>query len=292
MIPYNISFTGGEGDTVRSTVSFYLDGRLQTIHSDSPQYDAVCHALQQGEDPTMVLDGKRMLVKLDDRVAIEEAQVIFDGAPIHDAVADTLIRYYREGRDTNNIVEFLKRLQKNPSEHSRAQLFDWVETRNLTIDEEGYIIGYKGVREDLTSVHPGPATVNGEPFEGNVPNDIGSVIELDRELVNDNPYEGCSTGLHVGSYAYASGFGRITVLVRVDPADVVSVPSDSGFAKMRCCRYEVLEVHEGDLHKVRERYEPEAKREEAVVPPVEEIFEGQLDENWIGKIKRFFRGHQ
>ena len=41
---------------------------------------------------------------------------------------------------------------------------------------------------------------------------------------------------HYGS----NGSGDKIVLVKINPADVVSIPDDYGFAKGRCCRYEVV----------------------------------------------------
>jgi len=54
---------------------------------------------------------------------------------------------------------------------------------------------------------------------------------------------GCHTGLHVGTYAYASNFGQGALLeVQVNPRDVVSVPTDCSAAKMRTCRYVVVDT--------------------------------------------------
>ena len=55
---------------------------------------------------------------------------------------------------------------------------------------------------------------------------------------------------HVGSLEYATTFGssdRIVVIVEVDPADIVSVPSDCEFQKLRTCRYKVVGKYEGPL---------------------------------------------
>jgi hypothetical protein len=69
------------------------------------------------------------------------------------------------------------------------------------------------------------------------------VIETERRQVDDNTHAECSYGLHVGSHQYASGFrganGRL-LIVKVNPRDVVSVPSDGAAQKIRTCRYEVV----------------------------------------------------
>ena len=39
------------------------------------------------------------------------------------------------------------------------------------------------------------------------------------------------------------------MIVKIDPADVVSVPSDCNYEKLRTCRYEVVGEYQGELLK-------------------------------------------
>ncbi|MDQ2739570.1 MAG: hypothetical protein M3Y35_13360, partial [Actinomycetota bacterium] len=48
-------------------------------------------------------------------------------------------------------------------------------------------------------------------------------------------------GLHVGTFEYAKNFGHKLLICSVNPRDVVSVPRDCGFQKLRTCRYTVLD---------------------------------------------------
>jgi hypothetical protein len=61
-----------------------------------------------------------------------------------------------------------------------------------------------------------------------------------RDLVDDNPNNTCSAGLHVACFDYAKGFGSRLVEVKVNPRDVVCVPTDYNGTKMRTCRFEVV----------------------------------------------------
>ena len=68
---------------------------------------------------------------------------------------------------------------------------------------------------------------------------------MNRRKVSDDCNQGCGQGLHVGTYDYAcswAGSGGKVVLVRFDPADIVSVPSDCQHQKMRVSNYTVLSV--------------------------------------------------
>jgi hypothetical protein len=72
-------------------------------------------------------------------------------------------------------------------------------------------------------------------------NSVGQIVEMERHEVNDNKDQTCSTGLHFCGMSYLSNFGgERTVIVKVNPADVVSIPSDYNDAKGRACRYEVI----------------------------------------------------
>ncbi|AZV02042.1 hypothetical protein Arno162_2 [Pectobacterium phage Arno162] len=131
------------------------------------------------------------------------------------------------------LVNFFERLMNNPSKQSVEQLWDFIAHLDVEIDEEGFIVGWKKVRN-----------VGGclfDSYTGKVPNDVGNIVEMPRHMVNDNRHQTCSQGLHVGAWSYVKGFSGDTITkVRVDPADVVSVPSDYNGQKMRASKYLVL----------------------------------------------------
>jgi hypothetical protein len=68
------------------------------------------------------------------------------------------------------------------------------------------------------------------------------VVRMARHEVQDDPYNSCSTGLHVGTFNYARGFGDTRIRVRINPADVVSVPHDGAGEKIRVCVLRVEEI--------------------------------------------------
>jgi hypothetical protein len=168
---------------------------------------------------------------------------------------ETAVRLTRDG-DPADFTAFgavLKRLERNPSAASRSQLFGWLKAGGFTITTEGLIVGYKSVLTNGLSAHGGrePVTVvhqNGEVDQvtGQVPYPVGATVFMPRHYVDDNRQSGCSVGLHVGTYAYAENFSQQTLVVLVDPADVVSVPADHGCAKMRVCRLRVAALHDGE----------------------------------------------
>lgn len=239
------------------------DGEIDifTVTHEDPNfllyYEKAVSAMAEGEDLTMqdIRDTKAIITPLEelsDRVSVNDDVITFDGEPVHDALARTVHRYWREQRPYGGLLRFMERLSCNPHPHSQEHLWQWVSDRNLEVDKQGFFIAYKGVRNDLTSISSGWANVDDVLVEGNIPNEEGTVISMPRSEVEHDPAVGCSFGLHVGTESYARSFGHGTVVVcRVDPKDVVSVPTDCGFEKMRVCRYEVVDVWEPQVD-----YEP------------------------------------
>lgn len=209
--------------------------------------------LAQAGDPKVfsLIDPTEAIVerfeKLTRKVSISGDTIYLNGDPAPPAISDAIMRHYRAGEDFTALANFLERLGNNPNQDSVNQLYAWLETSSgFTITEDGMLVGYKGVEHhngEYLSIRSGRAIVDGEVKVGRIPQVLGSEVEMPRSEVQFNPSVGCSVGLHVGTWDYASTFGHGTVLeVEVDPADVVSVPHDSGAQKLRTCRYKVTDV--------------------------------------------------
>ncbi|WP_236949445.1 hypothetical protein [Mycolicibacterium goodii] len=175
------------------------------------------------------------------------------GDPVEEVVLAAAIRLTNCDADLAPLGAFLRRLERNPSPASRSQLFGWLKAGGFTLTTDGLIVGYKSVRADGRSAHEGrePVTVQRqdgsvETVVGHVPYPVGATVWMARDLVNDDRTSACSVGLHVGTYSYAECFSEQMLVVLVDPADVVSVPTDSNAQKMRVCRLYVAARHDGD----------------------------------------------
>jgi hypothetical protein len=134
--------------------------------------------------------------------------------------------------DKNPFINFLKNLLKNPSKNSVDQLYTFLSKRDMPIDEEGLVIGYKGVAQNYK-----------DKYSGKFDNSVGQSHEMPRRNVDDNCENHCSYGFHIGSYDYAndwaSGDGHL-MIVKFNPEDAVSVPTDCDFQKLRVCKYSVV----------------------------------------------------
>lgn len=192
---------------------------------------------------------------LSDRISYDGTNILFDGDPQKGPLADHLARCLESGvSDYAPVVKFWEKVAQNPDTRSREQLFTWLKNCEFTITEDGDILGYKGVvsREEgkFLSVNSGTAWVDGKEVKGQIPNQPGTEVSMPRSKVHNDPTIHCSHGLHIGDWSYASSFGRGAVLeVHVNPRDVVSIPNDSSYRKMRACKYRVVKVRDEQSRK-------------------------------------------
>lgn len=152
------------------------------------------------------------------------------GAEVHNALTERILSMYDEGFSIDPMLAFYKNIKANPSEESANELYEFLEKNSLPITEDGCFVAYKRVRENYTDVH-----------SGTFDNSIGQVVSMDRKGVDSNRNNECSNGLHFCSHSYLAHFeGDKIVVVKVNPADVVSIPRDYNNAKGRAWKYEVI----------------------------------------------------
>lgn len=223
--------------------------------SSHPHWNAIKRGLFDGDTSVFDLfDVQGGLVKqlttLSDRISFDGKNILFDGDVQETPLSDHLLRCLQSGvQNYEPVVKFWEKCAQNPDDRSREQLFTWLRSHEFTITAEGDILGYKGVvsraEGQFLSVHSGSAFVDGTEVHGQIPNQPGTVVTMPRSMVKNDPRSACAYGLHVGDWSYASSFGRgATLEVHVNPRDVVSIPSDESYRKMRCCKYKVVKVRE------------------------------------------------
>lgn len=200
-------------------------------------------------------------IALGSSLTLRDGTIIFNGEHVLDEVLTDHLLSILDDENTPKdettwraLVRFIDNLYQNVNADIRKQLTRWMNFelnshagKPFAITEDGMLIGYRGCKGTVlnpVSVHAGSAYVNGKLVEGNIPNSVGSVVSMPRSEVEFNPNVGCSTGLHVGSYAYATSWAPILVKVKFNPRDVVSVPYEERNQKIRVCEFTVLEISE------------------------------------------------
>ena len=165
-------------------------------------------------------------------VTVDERGVFYKGNELTSYLADKLHQFFKEGLPVKHYCEFLSNLMSNPSMTSRKELYLFLEAADLPVTEDGCFLAYKAVRGDFRDKHTGK-------FD----NSPGTTHAMDRADVDDNRDETCSYGFHAAAYEYAKRFmssGDKLVAVKINPAHVVSVPSDYNNQKLRTCAYTVM----------------------------------------------------
>lgn len=254
-------------DDVPTQVKAVHSGQVYQASSSHPSFSLILARLaQDGQDESVLslFDPQTALNEVfrvvSPRVSVVNGTVLYDGDPLHNGVSKQILRFVEEGEmeRLSCVAAFTERVMRNPSENSREQLFAWLDKFDFTITPEGKFVAYKAVYldEDGVGVSSRPAPLSDQVrVDGVLVDDVpvrnlpGSVVTMPRSLVADNVYEGCSTGLHCGTWEYAKMFlswgGNGHILeVHVDPVDAVSVPYDENTQKIRVCRYEVIGVVE------------------------------------------------
>lgn len=242
------------------------DGDILTANESHPNWDAILKAAMN--DDAAVFDYfstakliEKRLVRLSTRVTVDGGTLFLDGDPLHDTLAQKIVQFVNEDvADWEPLVAFLEKVQNNPSENSRNQLFSFLAANNYDILPDGSILGYKGVHgidengertygyttgvkpTAFQSINSGTASVNDVEQNGYIKQRVGDVVTMPRSAVDDNVGTPCSTGLHVSNFSYARTYGDMVLAISVDPRDVVSVPHDANSQKVRTCRYTILGV--------------------------------------------------
>lgn len=219
-----------------SSVTCVYNGKSYTMHSTNANFKQVVSALKRGDGALAVklFDIKEAISQFTKNVVkIVNGQVMYNGEVVHNTVCDRILSHMREGKSARPLIRFLEKLLKNTSYRVREQLYKFLEHENIPIAEDGDILAYKSVRPNWT-----------DWWTGTISNAIGQSPSMPRENVCDDPNIGCAAGLHSGSFTYSydynNSLGRHLIIVKINPSDVVSIPQDCSYRKMRCCKYTVV----------------------------------------------------
>ncbi|WVX87588.1 RIIB lysis inhibitor [Vibrio phage EniLVp02] len=225
----------------QSHACFYHDGEVVTASSDNRNYHELLKALMNNDFsrakdlaqlPLQLVGYSRGLLAV--RRAEDNFAVTYAGHDLPSDVATEIIRAATSANEyeLEKLSAFVIRLLQNPSYTAVRRAFAFIKAKDIKITNDGLLMCYKNVADDFKDI-----------YSGTFDNSPGQLLQMNRWMVDDDHGKTCSSGLHVCSKSYLShyGKGQRTVRCLVDPADIVSIPTDYNDAKMRCCRYYVLD---------------------------------------------------
>lgn len=222
-----------------NNVVLTIGSQVHTINKTHLTYDAVVAAIKAGDWDKIndIIDPKKVVIDHGEgHVSIQGTKLFWKDKELHSSLASRVIKMYQDGFPIEPMVQFMDNLMLNPSKRAVTELYGFLEKNNLPITPDGHFLAFKKVRNDYLDV-----------YSGTMDNSVGTVVEMERNEVNDDQNVTCSTGLHFCSRDYLNHFGgeRI-VIVKINPRDVVSIPTDYNDSKGRACRYEVVDEIDKD----------------------------------------------
>lgn len=209
-------------------------GKPLNIHRSSQHYDTMRDAIEKKEwirlgsiaDVAAFINSQGI-----HGVRIDNGIITYKGDMVHNVLADRILAAAKRGESVAPMIKFLENLLENPIESAIAELYLFMEKNDLPLTDDGCFLAYKRVNGEYMDCH-----------SRSIPNHVGNIIEMDRAKCDTNRENVCSRGLHFCSRSYLGSFsGDRTVIVKIDPRDVVAIPSDYANAKGRCCRYTVVD---------------------------------------------------
>lgn len=240
--------------TQGTNIIIALDGQSHTVTTTHISYEKIKEAIKANDVNAIreLINPRKVVVNYAaGNVSINGDEFLWKGKPMHNALSNKMIAMLKEGFPVEPMVNFMHNLMKNPSKRAVEELYGFLEKGALPITPDGHFLAYKKVREDYMDCH-----------SGTISNHVGATPSMERNEVDDDKDRTCSHGLHFCSQEYLKSFGgERTMILKINPADVVSIPSDYNLSKGRTCRYEVI----GEL---------DAPAEQAFTRPVQTNAEG------------------
>jgi hypothetical protein len=216
-----------------NNVVVVIKNKPHTISKTHITYQKVVDAIKAADWQTVenIIDPKKVVLNYGNgNVAIQGDKLFWKGDEMHGAIVKRMVQMLQEGFPVEPLVNFMDNLMQNPSYRSVNELYGFLEKNNLPITPDGHFLAYKKVRDDYKDV-----------YSGKFDNSVGQIVEMERNQVNDDARQTCSAGLHFCSEGYLRNFGGARVMIlKINPRDVVSIPTDYDNSKGRACRYEVV----------------------------------------------------
>ena len=236
-----------------------LDGYVITKKKDAVKFDISINGksyiltMKEGEDSEKLIkallsiDGyldtiSAIMTKTNNQIRLEgeKKALSISEVELSDKWKEILSRHHRDKSvEVTGLVNFVNRLKAHNRLDKLDQLYEFLKHNDIKIIESGAIVGWKY----LTNTKEKGVYV--DSYSKKIKQRIGSVIETDESNVDSNPDVTCSRGLHVGSWNYVKNSATIAKVL-VNPEDVVAIPTDYDGMKMRCKKYYIIDIQEGN----------------------------------------------
>lgn len=216
------------------TITLAHGGKSHVVRKGAPNFKGLFEALdgqKWDEVPEWLTAKKAVEAWSKGAFSVEGDIVSYKGRPLPVLANAKVLEIVRANADLKPFEAFWQRLDQNIDYAGKDAVWKFLQHMHIPISRDGYIVAYKSVTKAFK-----------DHYTGNFDNSPGKEHEMPRQEVTYDENIDCGRGFHAGSlhYAQTTWSGAKIVIVRIDPADVVSVPHDSDQQKVRVCRYKVI----------------------------------------------------
>ena len=218
------------------SLTVYVGSMPYTINKQAEIFEQALEAVRSNDETaflSLVEVKKTVTEALQDHpdVQIIGNSLICNNREVTGLLASRVLEMKKLGLDMKPMFNFITNLMQNPSKRAVDETFGFIDACNLPITEDGCILAYKRVRQDYKDCH-----------SGTIDNSVGAVVEMPRNLVDEDKARTCSQGLHFCSFNYLKHFnGERVVVLKINPRNIVAIPMDYNNSKGRCCTYTVVD---------------------------------------------------
>ena len=230
----------------RDFISVVLDGKVIPVSRGQATFQKLYTALERGQwsrVPKLVSLAEqiaeqshgRVQVKMEDKNS-ELFSVYYKGVKVENSITAKILELVEHNKKVAHVLRFMDNLYQQPDVNTVNEVYEWLANGRFALTDDGCFVAYKKVDRNYKDIRT-----------GKIDNHVGQVVTMPRKAVDPDRRNECSRGLHFCSKKYLPNFGSSfssgdchIMEIKVNPADVVAIPTDYGFTKGRTWRYEVL----------------------------------------------------
>lgn len=232
-------------------INLIVDGRSLVCNTSNAKFEEIKTILVNNPTKEQLIKCVQLIsyketVKIFMRgnITVDNGVVKYKDLAIDNGLTQRIIDAFNANETPEKLLTFFEALMLNPSRRAVNELYGFLIHNDIEITDDGHFYAWKRVGANYKDL-----------YTGTMDNSPGKIVEMPRNAVNEDSTQTCSQGLHVAAKSYiphyGNGRGKI-VKVKVHPRDVVSIPVDYNNAKLRACRYQVMEDVTAKFHASKE----------------------------------------
>lgn len=227
----------------KNTITVIMNNEQFTFRDTQPLYEALKDELTQPEvdwesvwvylhPKDAVLNYSGNTVSIVDNVFYYKTLAGTKMKLSVNAIVTRILELFESNKPYEYMIKFLENVAKNPNNNAINELYLFLEDCGLPLTSDGCFLAYKRVNSSYKDI-----------YTNKISNKIGTMVTMDRAKVDSNREQTCSVGLHFCAKGYLTEYGNASskiMIVKINPMDVVAIPSDYNNMKGRCCKYIVV----------------------------------------------------